>query len=70
MSLALIGGLVGLAFGLVEYFLFGVLIERAERRGEGSKGPHLLDLVRKAQLILFPLIGLVFGAILAGDDGV
>lgn len=70
MSLALIGGLVGLAFGVVEYFVFGALIARAERHGKGAKGPQLLDLVRKAQLILFPLMGLVVGAILAGDEGV
>ena len=67
MSPALIGGLVGLAF---EYFLFGALIERAARRGEEGQGPRLLDLVRKAQLVLFPVIGLIVGAMLAKNSGV
>ncbi len=70
MSLALIGGLVGLAFAVVEYFIFGALIARAEKRGERGRGPHVLDLARKAQLILFPVIGVIVGSILAGDEGI
>jgi hypothetical protein len=66
MSPALIGGLVGFAFALVEYFLFGALIRRAERRGEKGQGPRILDLVRKAQLVLFPLVGLIAGPLLLG----
>jgi hypothetical protein len=71
MSTALIGGLVGLAFAMVEYWMFGALIERAERRGERGRGPRLLDLVRKVQLVAFPLAGLVIGSLLApaGADG-
>jgi len=70
MSLALIGGLVGLAFGVVEYLMLGALIARADRRGERGPGPRALDVARKAQLILFPLIGFVVGSVLAGDNGV
>jgi hypothetical protein len=70
MSPALIGGLVGLAFAVAEYFLFGALIERAARRGEEGRGPRILDLVRKAQLVLFPVIGLIVGAMLAKNSGV
>jgi hypothetical protein len=69
MSLAVIGGLVGLAFALVEYFVFGALIDRSVRRGAKGPGPHVFDLVRKGQLVLFPLIGLVIGSILAGGNG-
>ncbi len=69
MSLALIGGLVGLLFGVVEYAMFGALIARAERRGEKGQGPRALDIARKAQLVLFPLIGLVVGSVLAGGNG-
>jgi hypothetical protein len=69
VSAPLIGGLVGLAFAVVEYFLFGALIERAMRRGEAGQGPRVLDLVRKTQLVLFPLAGLVIGSLLAGDAG-
>lgn len=69
MSLALIGGLVGLAFAVAEYFLFGALIARAGRRGDGGKGPQFLDLARKAQLVLFPVIGFLVGSVLAGENG-
>jgi hypothetical protein len=70
MSAALIGGLVGLAFAVIEYWMFGALIERAARRGEKGQGPVMLDLVRKTQLVLFPLVGLVVGWLLAGEVGV
>jgi hypothetical protein len=70
MSLALIGGLVGLAFAVAEYWVFGVLIDRAGQRGERGGGPRAIDLARKAQLILFPLIGILVGSILAGENGV
>ena len=70
MSPALIGGLVGLAFAVAEYFLFGALIARAARRGEEGQGPKILDLVRKAQLVLVPVIGLIVGAMLAKNSGV
>ena len=69
MSPALIGGLIGLAFAVVEYFLFGALIARAARRGEEGPGPKILDLVRKGQLLLFPVIGLILGATLAQNSG-
>ncbi len=69
MSPALIGGLVGLAFAVVEYFVFGAVIERASRRGEAGQGPRILDLVRKGQLIAFPLIGFLVGPILAKSLG-
>jgi hypothetical protein len=70
MSLPVVGGLVGLAFAVVEYFIFGALIRRAGGRGEDQRGPRILDLVRKAQLVLFPLAGLIIGSLLAGDAGV
>ncbi len=63
MSIALIGALVGLAFAVVEYGLFGVLIQRAERRGEAGGGPRFLDIVRNVQLIAFPLVGYLVGPI-------
>ena len=64
MSLALAGGLVGLAFAIAEYFLFGVLIERAASRGETGRGPRILDLVSKTQLLLFPVAGFIVGSLL------
>jgi hypothetical protein len=70
MSPALIGGLVGLGFAVVEYFLFGAVIRRAGTRGEIGQGPRILDLVRKGQLIVFPVIGFFVGPILANSLGV
>ena len=70
MSPALIGAVVGLAFAVVEYFIFGTLIRRAEQRGEKGQGPRILDIVRKAQLILFPLVGFFVGPYLVPGAGV
>ena len=64
MSYALSGGFVGLAFAAAEFLLFGMLIRRAGERGEGGRGPRILDLVRKVQVILFPVIGLIVGSML------
>ena len=69
MSPSIIGALVGLAFAVAEYFWFGVLIDRAARRGEAGAGPRVLDLVRKGQLIVYPLVGFFVGPILAGVSG-
>ncbi len=62
--------LVGLAFALAEFLLFGALIRRAFARGERGRGTDILDMVRKGQLIVFPLAGFVAGSILAGSNGV
>jgi hypothetical protein len=69
MSAGVIGALVGLAFAVVEYFVFGGLIERALRRGETGPGPAIFDLIRKAQIVLFPIIGYFVGRILFNDSG-
>jgi hypothetical protein len=70
VSYGLIGALVGLVFAAVEYVMFGALIRRAGDRGEGGNGPRWLDLVRKAQLVLFPLAGYLVGVWLGADVGV
>ncbi len=70
MPLALIGAFVGLAFAAVEYFFFGALIARAAARNAEGAGPRLLDLARKTQLILFPIIGFIAGWLIAGGRGV
>ena len=69
MSMALIGALVGLAFAVVEYFIFGAVIARAAERGETGQGPRMLDLVRKGQLVVYPLIGFFVGPIIANQFG-
>lgn len=69
MSYALIGSLVGLAFAIVEYFIFGVLIAKTRTRGEKGRGPEILDWIRKAQLIAFPAIGWFVGPIFVQVTG-
>ncbi len=69
MSFNLIGALVGLAFAVVEYFIFGMVIARGARRGEAGKGPQALNFVRKAQIIAFPLIGWFIGPVFADAMG-
>jgi hypothetical protein len=64
MSLALIGALVGLAFAVVEYFLFGALIQRVELTGGSPDSKRVLDIVRKVQLVLFPVAGFIAGSML------
>jgi hypothetical protein len=61
MPVALIGALVGLAFALAEYFLFGALIQRVELTGGSPDSKRVLDIVRKVQLVLFPVAGLIAG---------
>ena len=61
MSVALIGGLVGLAFAVAEYFLFGALIQRIDLTGGSPDSKRVLDIVRKGQLVLFPVAGFIVG---------
>ena len=64
MPVALIGALVGLAFGVAEYFLFGALIQRVDLTGGSSDSKRVLDIVRKVQLVLFPVAGFIAGWLL------
>jgi hypothetical protein len=64
MSYPLIGALVGLAFAIAEFFMFGVLITRATERGETGRGANILDMIRKAQIVIFPAAGWIAGSLL------
>ncbi|MBK1623691.1 hypothetical protein [Afifella marina] len=64
MSIALIGLVVGLVFAIADYMLFGMVLERAKRRGESGSGVAAIDLARKAQLVLFPILGWFLGPLL------
>jgi hypothetical protein len=63
MSYALIGALVGLAFAVAEYFLFGIMISRGAERGEAGRGARILDMIRKAQIVIFPVVGWIVGSL-------
>jgi hypothetical protein len=68
-SPAALGAIVGGAFAIVEYVMFGVLIARAHERGETGPGPAALDWVRKIQLVLFPVVGYFVGPYLVEAFG-
>jgi hypothetical protein len=61
MSMSVIGALVGLAFAVVEYFLFGALMQRVEQTGGSPDTRRVLDWVRKGQLVFFPAVGFLVG---------
>jgi hypothetical protein len=63
MSYAFIGALVGLAFVVAEYFLFGIMIRRGAKRGEAGRGARILDMIRKAQIVIFPAVGWIVGSV-------
>jgi hypothetical protein len=63
MSYPLIGALVGLAFAIAEFFMFGVLIGRAADRGDAARGVNILDMIRKAQIVIFPAAGWIAGSL-------
>jgi hypothetical protein len=61
MSPTLIGFLGGLVLGLIPYFTLGSVISRGERETGDTSRFALLDLVRKFDLLLLPLVGAGLG---------
>jgi hypothetical protein len=69
MSPALIGGLVGLAFGVADYFLLGFIKDQAGRNGVEPRRLRALDMARLLQLVMFPAIGFFAGPYVIGSVG-
>ncbi len=63
MSYPLVGALVGLAFAIAEFFLFGIIIRRSAERGEAGGGANIRDTIRKAQIVIFPAAGWIAGSL-------
>ncbi len=63
MSYPLIGALVGLAFAVAEFFMFGIIVRRSAERGETGRGANILDLIRKTQIVIFPVAGWIAGSV-------
>ena len=61
VELAVVGALVVLAFAVVEYFLFGALMQRVEQTGGSHDTRRVLDWVRKGQLVFYPAVGYLVG---------
>ncbi|TFF27665.1 hypothetical protein E3C22_04205 [Jiella endophytica] len=63
----LLGGLVGLAIGVLDFFLIGYVMEqmRKERPSERLGAMAALNVARISQLILFPVMGWFVGQTIA-----
>jgi len=61
LSPTLTGFLGGLVLGIIPYFTLGSVIARGERETGDSKRYALLDVVRKFDLLLLPLLGAGLG---------
>ena len=68
---AILGALIGLVFGLVDFVLLGyVAKKRAEQRPAERLGSNLgLTVARVSQLIMFPVIGWFAGPVIASNLG-
>lgn len=69
MSPGIIGALVGLLIGLIEYVvLFPLIYKAAQARhvdqNEPFSPPRLMELVRLSQLIILPVLGYVMASVL------
>lgn len=64
MSAGLVGGFIGLAMGLVDYFVFGSVIRKLETNGARAMAAKALNIARIAQLIAFPAVGYWIGSTL------
>jgi hypothetical protein len=52
-----------MAFAIAEYFMFGIIIARSADRGESGRGANILDMIRKAQIVIFPAAGWIAGSL-------
>ncbi|EAU40384.1 NADH dehydrogenase subunit I [Fulvimarina pelagi HTCC2506] len=59
MSMGLIGALIGLAIGIADYFVLGLIRDRfrEQRPTERVGGGLIIEIVRISQLIFFPIAG-------------
>ena len=64
MNAGLVGGLIGLAIGLVDYFVFGSVIRKLETSSAQAMAAKALNIARIAQLVALPAIGYWIGATL------
>ena len=68
---AIIGALIGLAIGVVDFFILGYVRQwlgrrrPAERLGAGMA----LNVARVSQLIIFPIVGWFAGPVVASNMG-
>ncbi|MGB7286471.1 MAG: hypothetical protein WBC71_06025 [Salaquimonas sp.] len=61
LSPTLLGFLIGLGLAIVPFFVLGNVIAKGMRNGADRTSFAILDLVRKADLIIIPLVGAGLG---------
>lgn len=64
LSGGLIGGLIGLGVGVVDFIVFGKLMERLERDANKRNAAKAIGLARSLQLLVFPVVGYFIGSML------
>ena len=68
---AVIGALIGLAIGVVDFFILGYIRQLIGRRRPSERlGTGMaLNVARVSQLILFPIVGWFVGPVVASNMG-
>ncbi len=68
---AVIGALIGLAIGVVDFFILGYVREMIGRRRSSDRlgAGMALNVARISQLILFPVVGWFAGPVVASNMG-
>jgi len=59
----LIGGIIGLIMSAITFLVLGKVINQQENEGRIERGQpgYMLDLVRKIDLVTFPIVGALIG---------
>ena len=69
MSASLIGALVGLGLAVVDYFVFGTVIRSQTGNASDPRNAAILDMLRKAFLVVFPIVGWFLGPLALPNYG-
>ena len=69
MSASVIGALVGLGLALLDYFVFGTVIRNQAGNASDPRKAAILDMLRKAFLVVFPIVGWFLGPLVLQNYG-
>jgi len=65
---AVLGALVGLALGVIDFYVIGLIMGQVARQRPSERlgASTALNIARVSQLIFFPVAGWFFGPMIAG----
>ena len=66
----MIGALVGFALAVMDYHMYGIAMRNRTGNAADPRNRVILDRIRKALLIVFPIIGWFLGPLAAQNYGV